>query len=60
MTYTVCKLEPELVLIPRIADLALQKVYEVSFVEVWKEAWDIACKLRGEELRLKKGDRVLL
>ncbi len=49
-----------MVLIPRIADFALQKEYEVSFVEIWTEAWDIACKLRGKELRLKKGDRVLL
>lgn len=60
MKYTVCQLEPELVLIPRIADFALQKVYEVSFVEVWTEAWDIARELLGKELRLEKGDRALL
>ncbi len=49
-----------MVLIPRIADFALQKVYEVSFVEVWTEAWGIACELRGKELRLEEGDRALL
>ncbi len=49
-----------MVLIPRIADFALQKEYEVSFVEIWTEAWDIACKLRGKELCLNKGDRALL
>ncbi len=57
----VCQLdEPELVLIPHIADFAPQKLDEASFVQIWTEAGDIACKLRGKELGLKKGDRVLL
>ncbi len=35
-------------------------MYEVSFVEIWTEAGNIASKLRGKKLCLKKGDFVLL
>ncbi len=56
----VCKLELGLVLIPRTADFALQKLDEVSFVQIWTEAGDIASRLRGKELHLKRGDRALL
>ncbi len=56
----VCQLEPGLVLISRIADFAPQKMDEVSYVELWTGAGDIASRLRGKELGLKKGDRVLL
>ncbi len=51
---------PGLVLIPRTADFALQKIDEVSFVQIWTEAGDIASTLRGKALGLKKGGRVLL
>ncbi len=33
---------------------------EVSYVQIWTEAGDIARRLLGKELRLKRGDRVLL
>ncbi len=49
-----------MVLIPRTADFAPQKMDEVSYVELWTEAGDIASRLRGKELGLKKGDCVLL
>ncbi len=47
-------------IIPRTADFALQKVDEVSYVQIWMEAGDIARILLGKELRLKRGDRALL
>ncbi len=49
-----------MVLIPRTADFALQKIYEVSFVEIWTEGGGIASKLRGKKPHLKKGDCAVL
>ncbi len=49
-----------MVLIPRTADFAPQKMDEVSYVELWTEAGDIASRLQGKDLGLKKGDRILL
>ncbi len=49
-----------MVLIPHTADFALQKIYKVSYNQIWAEAGNIASKLWGKELNLKKGDCALL